>query len=631
MIFACQSIYTKMAPYVYPVLQSCSYPIQHAVAWIRQYRKDKHLVAVASEFCKQMAELEKISIISSRSTVKKCIQKARDLCNEMEVCKSSRAIDMRAKLARLILGHQYRVAPLQNLWYEEAVFQELCKKAQVWKQSQAFFHNKNLSKKNLQQLTEVCQYQDFARLLVKDETLQEEFFRWSIVNDSRICPFKPNSVPAFVKFPGLYKEIMHQLAFRSSRFGGKFFQVDETQQVLTVLIEGKRIPVLKDFPKIVLRGHAGVGKKTAAIAEIFKEVKRKSSFYKGSGDCEIINKEGIWLWDAKQWACYNEEKGCYVQINPHKESWISSLPAQETLSFKEAAARYQLKQDFNESPSMLPYAGLKEGIHPIWVMRATQKGEGEILGTHAFSEFLFVDTKNQTVQVKSIGQFFYPFPKGLFRGFVAIANFHSSCMYSPDENIFNADRMHSGEHEVPVVAIKMNPTEWKNFINSMKKDILNGWDGKLGFNIVIAQCATRLWKKARHHFGKERIPDLRIPLWSLNPSGGSGLFFKCLSRLPLRNLVTSLILFTLGSWRSMRIAKKHRQDENVSLLTSQNPFNSSVPCFIHPGPLFKNPLHRNPTSLEFGQNSPPQAASRLSATAQHVGFKNTNSDLNRIR
>src|ERR1700722_3662409 len=216
MIPACQSIYTKLSQYAYPVIQSCSCPFNRAVVWIRQYWKEKHLITVASEFYKQMAELEKVSIKSSLLRVEECIQKAQALSDEMQFCKSSQAIELRAKLARLILGHQYRLVP-EDVVCDETLFQKLCYKAQAWKHSQAFFLNKNLSKNNLKQLRKVvCQYQNFARLLVKDETLQEEFFRWSIVNDSRICPFKPNSVDVFVKFPGLYKEIMHRLAFRSS-------------------------------------------------------------------------------------------------------------------------------------------------------------------------------------------------------------------------------------------------------------------------------------------------------------------------------------------------------------------------------------------------------------------------------
>ena len=88
-------------------------------------------------------------------------------------------------------------------------------------------------------------------------------------------------------------------------------------------------------------------------------------------------------------------------------------------------------------------------------------------------------------------------------------------MYFFDENEFNADRQHASWPVTPLPT----PTGWNGFIDSLKKDVIRGWKGTLEFHAGLRNCTTRIWKKMRVYFGKERVPDIRINFWQMKPSG----------------------------------------------------------------------------------------------------------------
>lgn len=570
-------------------------PARNGVRWINQYFLDRRLAATCNIFCKKMAEQENVPV--DPYVLGPLIEKSKALHAKMRICKWDNAVQSRATLYRHIVAEEYRQGRQDN--FDQQAFDSLCLSAKKWKKDKTYFFNRDLIERDTAQLREACHYPAFANLLREDPQWREEFFKWTIMNDSRVCPFTPNQVPVFVKFPGLYKDILRKLNYRSARFGGNLFQVDENQQLLTVSVEGKRVSIMKGAEKIVCKGQLGRGKKTVSVEEIFKELKGKIS-YDGYGDFEVLD-GNIWLLNAKRIAWYNEdlmyyntESDKYIKIDLDREDWFKQLPLQETLSFEEAESRYRIKMEgrpdgYQGDPNTLKYSGFPEGCYPIYVMRATQKKEKQLMGTHTFHEFLFVDANKKIVEVRSIGQFLYPFPFGVYETLCAIPTFNKSYMYSPDENIYNADRQHAGDYEVPPVVVRPNPEEWTNFMNSIKKDIISGWNGKLGFNFVTAHCTTRLWKKTRHHFGAGRIPDLRVPFWSLNPGGGEGKLYDFMRTPPFftTQKVSMFIFFIFGSWKKMWVAKKHGGDKLVSFMYSENPFNSPKNWAVHPGALFK--------------------------------------------
>lgn len=557
-------------------------PYNACVSWIKGYCRDRRLLALANGYFKLML----IGEMASISRYNFDLVSVKKLAEDM---KESNRATVKAALCRLnrhILSYECRdkkIHVCQAQINDDKLYNEVARYAQAWKKKKLYFLDKNLTDRDIEKLKEACGYDGFAQLLLADPNCREEFFRWTILNDSKVCPFHPNDVEVFVKFPGLHQKILDRLGFRSARFGGTLFQVDQKDQVLTLPLEGKRVKVIHDA-QMEVRGHQKIGKMTVSFEDIFRELNNKIS-YEGTGEFEITDKGGIWLWNAKKLAYYHEDSKTHKRINFEGDEWINQLPTEETLTYEEAELRYKIQVEakpdgFEGNFHTLQYPGLAKEIHPLYNMAGTQKEKLDVLGTHVFNKFLLVNRSSKTVAVKSMGEFLYPFPKNLYQLLSGLTKFQPSNMYSPDENIFNANRQHSGDYGVPPVIVRPNPEEWLQFTRSLKKDVINGWNNKLGFNFLVAQCTTKTWKNARKHFGVGRIPDLRIRFWKLTPTGSANKLYSFLKSLPER--VSKFVLFILGSWRWMHTINKHGEESTTSLFFHKRIFSH----IIHPAALF---------------------------------------------
>jgi hypothetical protein len=554
-------------------------PFDACITWIKVYQRDKRLLAVANEYCKQMTLLEMTPI--KDCNLDETLSRAKTWTINMGGSEREEVKKATSMLTRHIVALECRNKKTHTP--DESYYNEIAQHAQAWKKSKLYFLNKNLAERDIKKLKEACHYAGFAQVLLADPECREEFFRWTILNDSKVCPFHPNDVAVFIKFPGLHQEILDTLGFRNARFGGNLFQVDEKDQLLTLPLEGKRVKVIHNA-HMEVKGHQGIGKMTVSFQDIFRELKNKTS-YDGVGEFEITDKGGIWLWNAKKLAYYHEDLKIHKHINLEGDGWINHLPTEETLTYKEAEERYKIKMEakpdgFEGDFHTLQYSGFDSHIHPLFNLAGTQKEKYDFLGTHAFNKFLLVDRKSKTVEVKSLGEFIYPFPLGAGKLLWALTKYHASYMYSPDENIFNANRQHAGDYTIRPVIVRANPQEWVQYTRSLKKDIINGWKGKLGFNFLVAQCTTKIWKRARKHFGVGRIPDLRVRFWKLHPRGAMNKLYSCLKSLPER--ISIFVLFLLGSWRQMRTVNKNGEKTTVSLLFYNRPFK----YIVHPAGLF---------------------------------------------
>lgn len=556
----------------------CS-PFNAAVTWIRSYQQDKQLLATANVCLKQLTELEMTPI--KECNIDDMLTRVKNLAKDMQSGHRVKVIATLAILNKHIIALECRHK--QNHTPDESHYDQLAVLAQNWKSKQRYFINKNLVDRDTAKLKEACQYDGFMQILLSDAKTREDFFYWTILNDSRVCPFQPNDVEVFVKFPGLYDKILRKLNYRNARFGGDLFQVDKTDQVLTVPLEGKRVKVLNNA-KFEVKGHLGIGKMTVTFQDIFRELRNKVS-YDGEGEFEILNKGGIWLWNAKKLGSFHEVSKSYQRIDLNHPAWVTQLPTTEILTFAEAEKRYKVIMDgkpdsYEGTREELVYQGLPHGVHPLYNLAGTQKQKYDLLGTHAYDVLLLVNRSSGIVEVKSIGQFLYPFPEGFWQLLWSITKFAPSYMYSPDENIFNANRQHAGDYSAPPVIVRPGPQEWHRYVQKLKSDIIKGWKDKLGFNFLVANCTTSAWKRASQTFGLGRIPDLRVRFWKLRPKGSIGKVYDVLKTLPER--VSVLVFLLIGSRRRMQIINKYGEEDTVSLWYKQRPFKYTV----HPAALF---------------------------------------------
>lgn len=555
-------------------------PFNSTVTWIKDYQRNKALAKISQEYHTAFMQQEMTPI--SKCDTTPLLDRTKVVIDDLRSKQDEKSQEIMRRLQRNVLAQKLRSSQSQGTFDQEK-YNKLEEFASKWKQSKTFFINRNLAERDKTKLREAFNYEGFADVLLSDPECREDFFWWVILNDSNINPFQPNDVGVFAKFPALHSEILSNMGFRCARFGGDLFQVDSSDQVVTMPLEGKRVKVIND-EKHVMIGHLEVGKLTVDFPRIFKELNSKAS-YDGVGEFEICNREGVWLWNAKFLGFYNEDLKKLVQIDLSRDDWIKDLPWEEKLSYTEAENRYHVKMEnkpdgvegsLDEAQYPLP-----ERTHPLLNIAATQKTEYDFLGTHAYNRFLLVNRKEQQVELKSMGNFMYPFPLGAWQLLKTLTRYSPSYMYSPDENNYNANRQHAGDYEVPPVIVRPSPLEWLNYTRSLKRDILNGWKGKLGFNFIDLQCTTRLWLNMREHFGSGRIPDLRVKFWKLQPTGAVKGLYSFLQSVSQR--VAVLVLFFLGSWRSMKVVNKYGEDESASFFWKQRPFK----WVVHPGALFK--------------------------------------------
>jgi hypothetical protein len=544
--------------------------------WIKEYQNDKKLMATANEYIKQMAALEMKPI--KEGDCDALLSRVKELTHEIHSRRRTNLVATECLLTRHLIAQEARRKSIHT--HDETHYDLLADYASKWKARQKYFVNNLLSDRDKAKLKEACQYDGFTQILLSDPKAREEFFQWTILNDSRVCPFHPNNVEVFVKFPGLHQEILRKLHYRSSRFGGDLFQVDQETQTLTLPLEGKRVKVLQDA-KFEMKGHLGLGKMIVTFKEIFRELHKKIS-YDGDGEFEITNQSGIWLWNAKRLGFYDADKNTHRRIDLDKEGWFHQLPTVETLTCDEASRRYRFPMlGLPDGYKDLKYQGLSDDVHPLYNLAGTQKEEYDLLGTHAYDVLLLVNRTTNTVEVKSIGHFLYPFPKGTRSLILSMPVFAPSYMYSPDENMFNANRKHAGDYSIPPVMERPDPQKWMGYLQDLKRDIQRGWQDKLPFNFFVANCTSSAWELGVRNFGMGNIPDLRLNFWKMSPQGPVGKVYGVLKTMPER--VTKLFFFLLGSWRWMHAINEYGQEVTYSLLKCKHPFK----YLVHPAGLFK--------------------------------------------
>ena len=156
--------------------------------------------------------------------------------------------------------------------------------------------------------------------------------------------------------------------------------------------------------------------KHVTMLELFKEVKNKK--FSGMGDIEVLNREGFWLFNAQEGGAYHEDDKNYKRIDLFQPDWIAKLPTVEVLTAAEIEKRFAVKpehHDQSEQGFFGTYVGCTSRNRPIVLLAATRKGELEFRGTHGYVRLLTPKAGDKYLyELKTMGQFAYPFPQGFW-------------------------------------------------------------------------------------------------------------------------------------------------------------------------------------------------------------------------
>ena len=525
------------------------------------------LARVGQAFNRCLDELEKIPVrfnasgaLSPNQNVKfeDYLDTAKVLEEVLEGSRFRRAIKELNRLRYRVDALRYRLEKYKPGVVNKETARKVHELASAWKEPRIYFDEKHLTDHDIQLLDAACTYDHFAKRLLADTELRENFFDWTLKDR--------NNPDTFVQYPAMRGKLTEcGLVPRIGFCGADALRIKkiplknsaDTEKVLTLPFEGHEISILDEKRKVKFRGNY-----VLTIEEIFKVFYDRD---KEIGNLEYFQDLGICNWNPKRFGWFNAKTNSYVSIDFEKDNWWEELPVLKEISKEEAKHRY--KMDCNGSDWVISVKASREqpNLHPV--------------GTHAYFEVAI--PKNGKYRIFTFGKFAETFPKKWYEYINVLVNAVSAVISGPDENIFYTNRQHGGHSIIPTLK------EAVDFMASIKRNILDSRQGNFVFQFMSNNCCKWVWKKARNHFGEKRIPDLfRISFVDVTPVGILGSIMSALRKMPhfIRWFFLTSLVIVLGGWRGMTVTKKNGRRKRISLLNSL-PW-SRGNKFFHPGLYF---------------------------------------------
>ncbi len=517
-------------------------------------------------YCQVLDKLEKIPVAFNtgysqdvppqKVDFQQYIQVAKVISKKLKESQSKEAKAARADLKRRIVALKYRleednggcnklkaydVLTQKELGYQ----QEIIALATVWKSKQFVIDEKQLTNVDLKKLKSAAHYPEFAKLLVQNSRLQDEFFKW-ILRD-------PNSVKAFVEFPAIQEKIKNcHLSTRIKRMGKKALQVIRqpvigkhysVKQVTLPFVVGKgaeenviRVNILNG--KNVVHFTDGVKISMKKIFQIFAHKRDKQE----PGDLEAMEK-GITLWNFKygRWTGHTKLVGKeqvkeYEVADFSKANWWEQLPTFETITKEEAQKRYGSHMD---------------GIN--WNVEAKasrEKNNLDFEGNHGWMEVAIPRDDGHYV-VYPFGRFPAYVPTSKFKRMGILANTVEAKIGYPDENVYYGHRQKRG------VSFDFTPEQGQQLMGFIKEDMIKSQNRNLYFQFQGDNCAKWAQTNLEKVLGKENVPCLyRMKVLDATPSNPLlRVFYRIIRRSPKALQPTGLRIVNIlfAPWRKFEV------------------------------------------------------------------------------
>nr|MBA3817043.1 hypothetical protein [Parachlamydiaceae bacterium] len=194
-------------------------------SWLR-YNKDAHLESIGKCFSSALDSLEHLpvnfnletSITSTKQPFAEFLSTAKLVKNLLKTSKSSKVCHQLSDLAVKVAALRYRIEganggldPSASL--DEKLYDHLKVVALKWKENQKLVIEHDLTERDLKNLKNVCAYPKYAKLLLKDKLLRQDFFKWSLRDNCAISPL--------IQFPSICQRLKScYIMPRLGRFSG---------------------------------------------------------------------------------------------------------------------------------------------------------------------------------------------------------------------------------------------------------------------------------------------------------------------------------------------------------------------------------------------------------------------------
>ncbi len=469
--------------------------------------------------------------------VDRYMQTLLDRCEVLDPENLKRACNLVAApsnaLKRRIIALQCRLGEESKEMGDQA-----CLKALAVRFKQACFcfrGSEDLSQHNEAQLEEAASVPDFCKLLIDDENYREQFFTWTLIEGNRALPI--------IWYPGHFKKLSDCLLSKRIGFYEKRAKEAPVLQVgkrsLSLLVEGNRVNLL-DSDQIAVD--------TLKVKDVFSIFAEKM-YDVGPSDCslEMFSGGEILIWNPKT------QKRKSESLNLQSHGWWDEVPIIEELSFTEASTRYRTEAN-GEAAILANTAKLSSPNYTL-------------TGTHSYIELAV--PKGRKYRVLTFGKFTWCYPKSIKDYIQVIVKTDRGVICTPDENIFNSDRLHVAN------ITKLSPQKTSQFLNLLALEMQRGRDDKMAFQYLAHNC-TEWSQKVAQHVTPE-IPNIyQIPFSSFEISGVGGKIFQIIKKWKFGLSIT----FRLLGSKEGRAYKNFFGESSYISLYNDAPWITQI--FFHP-------------------------------------------------
>lgn len=393
-----------------------------------------------------------------------------------------------------------------------------------------------LSRSQLSALRTAAQYEKFCQLILLDEDLRVDFFKWALIDN---CPVAP-----YVEFFGscqttIKKAFLHK---RIGYFSGKPLKIDFRQKKDGYQYKRLTLPFETETGEIRERSIHGQHKMItftngykATLWEVFCQFSQKQET---PGNFEML--KGV----ISNWNYFfgrsTQNRTEFNDFDLASKDWYLHLPLFDTLTEAQMRSRYNVKGPIEPTQ---------------WVMAICSNRESETmdaLGAHGFVSFLIPDGNgnyNLYPFTFLATQFTSGYPKGSFKDFISIlfrlGKTEIGHWAYPDETNFYT-------RQQVAHAIVIEPEKGLEHMEVLRQDFLNARAGGEHFQISYKNCAGTVQMQAQKVHSRAVVPELFTADITENaPRGPAGKAFHWI-RQRNRFAVVLLIYLFIGVFFACR-------------------------------------------------------------------------------
>lgn len=364
--------------------------------------------------------------------------------------------------------------PIKQL--DPVLYEKIKQSAQDWKNGQHLYNEKALTEKDLLKIKQICLYPKFAKLLLRDRRLNQDFFNWALQNN--------NGISQYVQFPNSCKLLKTSfIASRLNNFCGealsikKFPKEDGTPNVQEKILQlpfyngttTEKISILDLSREVTL--NLGWKLSIKKIFDIFAKKKQDA------GNVEFLGVNGIMNWNTRKLGSWHPQTRTFSVIDIDDSEWISRLPLSSIKSSKEVEEYYSIAMKQSEW---------------LFVYRAAREHTDLSLGKrHGFLEIGIPSKDEKKYAFYPFGIYPDNFPVNIKESIASIDATSNGTIVYPDDNISYSHRQHA------MLAKPISLEEGVKVIESIRQDLQKSLKKNLIFQPRWKNCAQWVQKTAK--------------------------------------------------------------------------------------------------------------------------------------